>query len=106
MRIDSHHHLWDLDIAPRGWLAGDVLAPLNRTFSMDDFYAERASAKIDKSILVQTLSDYEEMKEFFNEISKFKLENIISIDETSIRTSLSINYCREELGKRFIIKNR
>jgi len=66
MRVDSHHHLWDLDIAPRGWLAGDVLAPINRTFSMDDFYAERASAKIDKSILVQTLSDYVEMKEFFN----------------------------------------
>ena len=37
MRVDSHHHLWDLDIAPRGWLAGDVLAPINRTFSMDDF---------------------------------------------------------------------
>jgi L-fuconolactonase len=33
---------------------------------MDDFYAERASAKIDKSILVQTLPDYDEMKEFFN----------------------------------------
>jgi L-fuconolactonase len=66
MRVDSHHHLWDLDIAPRGWLAGDVLAPINRTFSMDDFYAERASAKIDKSILVQTLPDYDEMKEFFN----------------------------------------
>jgi L-fuconolactonase len=43
-----------------------VLAPINRTFSMDDFYAERASAKIDKSILVQTLPDYDEMKEFFN----------------------------------------
>ena len=66
MRVDSHHHLWDLDIAPRGWLAGDVLAPINRTFSMDDFYAERASAKIDKSILVQTLPDYDEMKEFFS----------------------------------------
>jgi len=66
MRIDSHHHLWDLEIAQRGWLAGEVLAPINRTFSMDDFYAERASAKIDKSILVQTLSDYDEMKEFFN----------------------------------------
>ena len=66
MRLDSHHHLWDLDIAPRGWLAGDVLAPINRTFSMDDFYAERASASIDKSILVQTLPDYDEMKEFFN----------------------------------------
>ena len=66
MRIDSHHHLWDLDIAQRGWLAGEVLAPINRTFSMDDFYAERASASIDKSILVQTLPDYDEMKEFFN----------------------------------------
>jgi len=66
MRIDSHHHLWDLEIAQRGWLAGEVLAPINRTFSMDDFYAERASASIDKSILVQTLPDYDEMKEFFN----------------------------------------
>ena len=66
MRVDSHHHLWDLEIAQRGWLAGEVLAPINRTFSMNDFYAERASAKIDKSILVQTLSDYDEMKEFFN----------------------------------------
>jgi len=66
MRIDSHHHLWDLEIAQRGWLAGEVLAPINRTFSMDNFYAERASANIDKSILVQTLSDYDEMKEFFS----------------------------------------
>ena len=66
MRIDSHHHLWDLEIAQRGWLAGEVLAPINRSFSMDDFYAERASASIDKSILVQTLPDYDEMKEFFN----------------------------------------
>jgi len=66
MRIDSHHHLRDLEIAQRGWLAGEVLAPINRTFSMDNFYAERASANIDKSILVQTLSDYDEMKEFFS----------------------------------------
>ena len=70
MRIDSHHHLWDLEIAPRGWLAGDALAPINRTFSMDDFYAERASAKIDKSILVQTLPDYDEMKEFLKNMAK------------------------------------
>ena len=72
MRIDSHHHLWDLGIAPRNWLAGEVLAPINRTFSMKDFYAERASAKIDKSILVQTLADYEEMKEFFNVAANHK----------------------------------
>jgi L-fuconolactonase len=65
MRIDSHHHLWDLAISPRDWLAGDALAGINRTFSMDDFYKERASAGIDQSILVQTIPDYKEMREFF-----------------------------------------
>jgi L-fuconolactonase len=65
MRIDSHHHLWDLAISPRPWLAGDMLAGISRTFSMKDFYAERASAQIDQSILVQTISEYDEMKEFF-----------------------------------------
>ena len=65
MRIDSHHHLWDLAISPRPWLAGEVLAGISRTFSMDDFYKERALAEIDYSILVQTISEYDEMKEFF-----------------------------------------
>ena len=65
MRIDSHHHLWDLAISPRPWLAGEMLAEISRTFSMKDFYAERASAQIDQSILVQTISEYDEMKEFF-----------------------------------------
>jgi L-fuconolactonase len=65
MRIDSHHHLWDLAISPRPWLAGEMLAGISRTFSIKDFYAERASAQIDQSILVQTISKYDEMKEFF-----------------------------------------
>ena len=65
MRIDSHHHLWDLAISPRPWLAGEMLAGISRTFSMKDFCAERASAQIDQSILVQTISEYDEMKEFF-----------------------------------------
>jgi L-fuconolactonase len=65
MRIDSHHHLWDLAISPRPWLAGEVLAGISRTFSMDDFYKERATAGIDQSILVQTISEYDEMREFF-----------------------------------------
>ena len=42
-----------------------MLAGISRTFSMKDFYSERASAQIDQSILVQTISEYEEMKEFF-----------------------------------------
>ena len=45
-----------------------------------------------------------ELKAFFTQIKKFSLDNIISIDETSISTSLGFNYCRNELGKRCIIK--
>ena len=46
----------------------------------------------------------EELKAFFKVIEKFKLNDIISIDETSISTSLGFNYCRNYLGKRCIIK--
>ena len=45
-----------------------------------------------------------ELKAFFKEIKKFSLDNIISIDETSLSTSLGFNYCRNELGKRCIVK--
>ncbi|NDA80265.1 MAG: hypothetical protein EBX92_03880 [Actinobacteria bacterium] len=65
MRIDSHHHLWDLNGTPREWLAGDVLEPINRTFTMDDFRRERAGAKIDSSILVQSATSYDELNEMF-----------------------------------------
>jgi len=45
-----------------------------------------------------------ELKKFYKEVEKYKLDDIISIDETSISTSLSVNYCRNDLGKRCIIK--
>jgi len=45
-----------------------------------------------------------ELKIFYDTIKKYKLKDIISIDETSISTSLSYNYCRNDLGKRCLIK--
>lgn len=45
-----------------------------------------------------------ELNNFFKEIKKFKLNDIIAIDETSLSTSLSTNYCRCGLGKRCKIK--
>ena len=52
----------------------------------------------------QPRNEKEELKAFFKKISKFSLDDIISIDETSVSTSLSVNYCRNDLGKRCIIK--
>ena len=49
-------------------------------------------------------NEKEELKEFFDVINQFKLEDIISIDETSVSTSLTHNYCRAFLGDRCIKK--
>lgn len=49
-------------------------------------------------------NEQQELKEFFDVINKFKLEDIISIDETSVSTSLTYNYCRAFLGDRCIKK--
>ena len=49
-------------------------------------------------------SKQQELKEFFDVINKFKLEDIIYIDETSVSTSLTNNYCRAFLGDRCVKK--
>lgn len=66
MKIDSHHHLWDKAGAPREWLFAPGLAPINRAFTMENYRSECSTARIDSSILVQSASSYEELKEMFD----------------------------------------
>ena len=44
------------------------------------------------------------MKEFYKEIKKYKIEDIICIDETSIKSLQKRNHCYSEKGKRCVIK--
>lgn len=46
------------------------------------------------------------MKIFYKEIDKYKLNKIISIDETSIHAEMTNNYSRCELGKRCVKKTK
>ena len=46
----------------------------------------------------------EEYKKFYSKIKKYNLDDIISIDETSVSTSLTYNYCRSYIGKRCVKK--
>ncbi len=46
----------------------------------------------------------EKLKEFYNEIKKYKLEEIICIDETSLSSLMKRNHCYNEVGKRCVIK--
>ena len=46
------------------------------------------------------------VKEFYNEVKKFKLKDIICIDETSISSLMKRYHCYSEIGKRCIIKTQ
>ena len=46
------------------------------------------------------------IKEFHDEIKKYKMEDIICIDETSIKSLQKRNHCYNEIGKRCVIKRQ
>jgi L-fuconolactonase len=60
-RIDAHHHLWDLDVRDQPWTA--ELPALRRSFDIDDLAPELASAGIDATVLVQTITTPDETPE-------------------------------------------
>ncbi len=60
MRVDAHHHVWELGRRPQGWLDEPGMEPIRRDFTLADF----PEAGIDRTVLVQVLADVEETREF------------------------------------------
>jgi L-fuconolactonase len=63
MRIDSHHHLWDLSIRPQEWMVGDGMDPVRRNFDADDLRTAISGTKIEKTILVHATTTTDETHE-------------------------------------------
>ncbi len=61
-RIDSHHHLWNPDTREYPWLTG--LDAIFRPFTVDDLRPLLAANGVDGTVLVQTVSDLDETREF------------------------------------------
>jgi L-fuconolactonase len=62
VRIDAHHHVWDLAVRDQPWTA-DIPA-LRRTFTFDQLRPQLADAGISATVLVQTITVAEETPEF------------------------------------------
>ena len=63
MKIDSHHHLWDLAARPQEWMVGDNMDPVRRNFDVDDLRTAIAGTGIEKTILVHATKTHDETYE-------------------------------------------
>lgn len=61
--IDAHHHVWDPARTDYPWMTDD-LAVIRRKFDTGDLLAAAAPAGVTGTILVQTISSFEESREF------------------------------------------
>ncbi|MEV4518236.1 amidohydrolase family protein [Dactylosporangium sp. NPDC049525] len=64
IRVDAHQHFWDPARYTYPWMAGDAMDPVRRAFGPDDLLPSLRAARVDATILVQTLSSVAETREF------------------------------------------
>ncbi|MET7348388.1 amidohydrolase family protein [Streptomyces mirabilis] len=64
MRVDAHHHVWDLSVRDQDWITGPELQPLRRDFGVADLAPQARAAGVDRTVLVQTITVPEETPEF------------------------------------------
>ncbi|WP_371643393.1 amidohydrolase family protein [Streptomyces mirabilis] len=64
MRVDAHHHVWDLSVRDQDWITGSELRPLRRDFGVADLAPQARAAGVDRTVLVQTVTVPEETPEF------------------------------------------
>jgi L-fuconolactonase len=63
MRVDAHHHLWQLARYEYPWMPPGS-GPLRRDFALSDLAPELAARNIDRTILVQTICSLDESRWF------------------------------------------
>lgn len=63
MTVDTHHHLWDLDVRDQPWMTGPEMDPLRRDFRPADLQAALRGTSVDATVLVQTVADPDETPE-------------------------------------------
>lgn len=75
MKIDAHHHLWDLSIRPQTWMVGENMGPVRRNFNTDDLREAIRGTGIEKTVLVHATTTLAET---------YELLEIARTDETVI----------------------
>jgi len=70
LKIDSHHHLWNLGVRDQGWITGPDMAPIRRNFVIEDLKETLKTTEITKTVVVQTVTEYGETPELLELAAK------------------------------------
>ena len=97
MRVDSHHHLWDLSIRPQDWMVGDGMEPVARNFDTNDLRTAIAGTKIEKTVLVHATTTYDETYELL-EIAQSDETVIAVVGWLQIDSPDAIAHCEKYLA--------
>jgi L-fuconolactonase len=96
MRIDSHHHLWDLSIRPQDWMTGDNMDSVRRDFDVIDLKKAIAGTGIERTILVHATTTHAETYELL-EIAQANPTIIAVVGWLQIDSADAINECEKYL---------
>jgi L-fuconolactonase len=66
MRIDAHHHVWELSKYAQTWMTSEESALIGRDFHIVDWGSEAEPLGITRSILVQTVAVRQETLDFLS----------------------------------------
>lgn len=106
IRVDAHHHLWDPAARNYPFLAGDDLAPIHRRYSLADLRDNAAVLGVDRTILVQTVSDEVETREFLQTAadSTGLIAGVVGwVDLTAPDLAERIDLLRDGPGGQFLV---
>lgn len=105
LRIDSHHHIWDLSVRPQTWMKDDSVKPISRTILMNELEPELEKAKITHTVIVQTVATVDETPEFLDlSISHPKICAVVGwldLESNDIRPQLD-KYLAHPGGKNLV----
>ncbi len=104
-RVDAHHHFWDPGHRSYPWMEGAALDPVRRSFGPDDLRGDLRAAGVTGTVLVQTVSEVEETREFLEVAASIDyVRGVVGwVDLTSPGVGDDLDALREADGGEWLI---
>jgi L-fuconolactonase len=105
--VDSHHHFWDPAEADYPWMT-EELAAIRRRFGPEDLRPLLEESRVDRSVVVQTLSSLQETRQLLElaGATDFVAGVVGWVDLTDVDLARVIEDLRKGAGGRFLVGAR